>query len=103
MATQNSSSLISSVYKSRKIILELMLKQRYSIDDQVSDLLDDLLSTIPNPQRTQKVLNNIHIMIERFKQLREQFSTKDEFGNIDGVVVVTATYKPLIKHFRKFN
>ena len=77
-------------------------KQRYSIDDQVSDLLDDLLSTIPNPQRTQKVLNNIHIMIERFKQLREEFSVKDEYGNIDGIVVFTANYKPLINHFRNF-
>ena len=77
-------------------------KQRYSIDEQVSDLLDDLLSTIPNAQRTQKVLNNIHIIIERFKQLREHFSTKDEYGNIDGLIVYTANYKPLIKYFYEF-
>ena len=77
-------------------------KKRYSIDEQVSDLLDDLLSTIPNSQRTEKVLNNIHIMIERFKQLRERFSTKDEYGNIDGVVVFTAGYKPLINYFNNF-
>ena len=31
MTTQNSSSLIDSVYKSRKIILELMKKQGYKI------------------------------------------------------------------------
>lgn len=86
----------------RQLVDVVQSKQRYSIDEQVNDLLDDLLSTIPNPQRTQKVLNNIHIMIERFKQLREIYSTKDEFGNIDGVVVFTATYKPLIKYFRNF-
>ena len=42
--------------------------QRYSIEVQVADLLDELLSTIPNSQRTPRVLNNIHIVIERFKQ-----------------------------------
>jgi hypothetical protein len=51
--------------------------QRYSIETQVSDLLDELLSTVPNAQRTPRVLNNIHIMIERFKQLREYFSFFD--------------------------
>jgi hypothetical protein len=77
-------------------------KKRYSIDEQVSDLLDDLLSTIPNSQRTQRVLNNIHIIIERFKQLRENFSTKDQNGNIDGVLVVTSDFKPLVNYFSKF-
>jgi hypothetical protein len=77
-------------------------KQRYSIDEQVADLLDDLLSTVPNAQRTQKVLNNIHTIIERFKQLREHFSAKDEYGNIDGVLVLTADFKPLINYFHKF-
>ena len=33
MASQNLSSLISSIYNSRKIILELMEKQGYNIDD----------------------------------------------------------------------
>jgi hypothetical protein len=78
-------------------------KQRYSIDEQVADLLDDLLSTIPTAQRNRTVLNNIHIMIERFKQLRETFSTKDEYGNIDGVTIFMADYKPIISYFKKFN
>jgi len=77
-------------------------KQRYSIDEQVADLLDDLLSTVPNAQRTQKVLNNIHTIIERYKQLREHFSSKDEYGNINGILVFTADYKPLVKYFDKF-
>jgi hypothetical protein len=77
--------------------------QRYSIEVQVTDLLDDLLSTIPDSQRTPRVLNNIHIMIERFKQLRDFFSTKDQYGNIDGVEVKEATYKPLLKWLSKFN
>jgi len=76
--------------------------QRYSIEVQVSDLLDELLSTIPNAQRTPRVLNNIHIIIERFKQLREHFSNFDQYGNINSAVVVEATTKPLETYFRKF-
>jgi hypothetical protein len=73
--------------------------QRYSIETQVSDLLDELLSTIPNAQRTPRVLNNIHTMIERFKQLREHFSFYDNYGNVDGAMVKEANYKPLIRNY----
>ena len=76
--------------------------QRYSIETQVSDLLDELLSTIPNAQRTPKVLNNIHIMIERFKQLREHFSYFDQYGNVESALVKEATYKPLSAYFANF-
>ena len=54
-----------------------MKQQRYSIESQVTDMLDEFLSNVPDAQRTQKVLNNIHTMIERFKQLRENFSSFD--------------------------
>ena len=79
-----------------------MKSQRYSIETQVSDLLDELLSTIPNAQRTPRVLNNIHIMIERFKQLREHFSYFDQYGNIESAIVKEATYKPLSDYFANF-
>ena len=73
--------------------------QRYSIETQVSDLLDELLSTIPNAQRTPRVLNNIHTMIERFKQLREHFSFYDNYGNVEGFMIKEANYKPLIRNY----
>jgi hypothetical protein len=73
--------------------------QRYSIEAQVSDLLDELLSTVPNAQRTPKVLNNIHIMIERFKQLREEYSSFDEYGNVKSFYTKEATYKPIVKRY----
>jgi len=76
--------------------------QRYSIEVQLSDLLDELLSTIPNTQRTNKVLNNIHITIERFKQLRERFSTFDQYGFIESALVNESTYKPLKQYFKQF-
>jgi hypothetical protein len=76
--------------------------QRYSIEVQVSDLLDELLSTIPNSQRTRSVLNNIHIMIERFKQLREKYSLFDKYGVVESALVNESTYKPLTQYFKKF-
>jgi len=77
--------------------------ERYSIETQTNDLLDELLSTIPNAERTNRVLNNIHIIIERFVQLREQFSTFDEYGNVSGSVVYKPDYKPLLNFFNNFN
>jgi hypothetical protein len=76
--------------------------ERYSIESQTSDLLDELLSTVPNAQRTPRVLNNIHIMIERFKQLRENFSNFDKYGNVEGKLLKESTYKPLIEYFKNF-
>jgi hypothetical protein len=57
-------------------------EQRYSLEKQTGDLLDELLSTIPNLKRTDTVLNNIHTMIERFKQLRRKYSVFDKDGNL---------------------
>ena len=78
-------------------------RQRYSIEAQTSDLLDDMLSTIPNAQRTPRVLNNIHTMIERFKQLREKFSSFDEYGNVKSFTINEANYKPLVENLMNFN
>jgi hypothetical protein len=77
--------------------------KRYSIEQQVTDLLDDLLSTIPNAERTPRVLNNMHTMIERFKQLRQTFSTFDQYGSVEGSIVKGPSYKPLSKWLREFN
>jgi hypothetical protein len=77
-------------------------QQRFSIEMQSNDLLDEMLSTIPNVQRTASVLNNIHIMIERFKQLRQKFSAFDENGNIIGSLTKEAAYKPLVNELLHF-
>jgi len=70
-------------------------EKRYTIDAQVNDLMDELLSTIPNYQRTVSVLDNIHLLIERFKELRQTFSRFDEHGNAHSKMV-GATYKPIV-------
>ena len=77
--------------------------QRYSLETQVTDLLDELLSTIPTLQRTPRVLNDIHIQLERFKQLREKFSYYDQYGNVEGRLIKGANYKPLYDYFDKLN
>lgn len=76
---------------------------RYSIESQVSDLLDGMLSKYPISQRTRSVLNNIHLSIDRFKQLREMYSSFDEFNNITGPIIYGANYKPLEEYFDKFD
>jgi hypothetical protein len=76
---------------------------RYSIESQVSDLLDGMLSKYPIVQRTRSVLNNIHLTIDRFKQLRENYSSFDEFNNITGPIIYGATYKPLEDYFEHFD
>ena len=50
MATQNSSSLISSVYTSRKNILELMEKQGYNVDDYSHFSINEVNSMKQNNQ-----------------------------------------------------
>ncbi|MEI7489649.1 MAG: hypothetical protein WCJ72_19970, partial [Chryseobacterium sp.] len=62
-----------------------------------------LLSTIPSIQRTTSVLNNIHIMIERFKQLRLEFSNVDQYGNILSPIKKGVDWKPLQNDLLKFN
>lgn len=60
-------------------------QRRYGIETQMNDLMDEMLSTIPNAERTRNVLNRIHLLIERFKQLRAQFSQFDEGGNANKI------------------
>jgi hypothetical protein len=76
---------------------------RYSIESQESDLLNGMLSKYPISKRTRSVLNNIHLIIERFKQLRETYSSFDEFNNIVGPVIYGANYKPLENYFEHFD
>jgi hypothetical protein len=77
-------------------------EQRYDIDKQLDDLLDDMLSTIPNAKRTDAVKNNIHKMIQRFKQLRDNFSVFDEKGYALLPKAHGPNYKPLVGVMEKF-
>jgi hypothetical protein len=78
-------------------------EKRFAIDVQANDLLDEMLSTIPNIERTEKVLNKINIMINRFKELRKQYSVFNESGNIEGIIKKKEDYKPLVDKLYNFN
>ena len=73
-------------------------EKRYGLDLQVNDLTDELLSTIPNNKRTNLVMNRIHILVERFKELRNLYSSFDDNGNVTGKKIFGDLYKPIIQH-----
>jgi hypothetical protein len=77
-------------------------KYRYNIETQTSDLLEEMVSTIPNHKRTNNVLNSIHTMITRFLQLREISSTFDTNKNITGVIKHSAEDRPLAEYLSEF-
>lgn len=76
---------------------------RFGLEKQVNDMLDDMLSTIPNAQRTQTVLSSIHKMIDRFVELRKEFSVFDEQGNAGAPALHGPNYKPLVSQLMKLN
>jgi len=77
-------------------------KYRYNIETQTSDLLEEMISNIPNYKRTNSVLNSIHTMITRFLQLREISSTFDKNKNITGVIKRDAEDRPLAEYLANF-
>ena len=77
-------------------------ERKYSIEKQTSDMLDDLLSNIPNKKRTPEAINNIHKTIERYKQLRKEFSIYDSHDNILGSKTHGDDYKPLVDKLEDF-
>jgi len=77
--------------------------QRFGIDVQVNDMLDELLSNVPNSQRNRSVLDNIHLLIERYKQLRSMYSKFDKYDNVYDAKVLGISHKPLIEHIEKMD
>jgi hypothetical protein len=78
-------------------------KYRFNIESQTNDMLEEMISSIPNYKRTERVLNNIHIMISRFIQLREISSKFDENHNVIDKIEKTAEDRPLIDYLSNIN
>lgn len=73
-------------------------KIQYSIDAQMNFLLDDFLSMIPDDKRSKHVMRNIYIHLNRYKELREKYSTFDNFGHVNGFIKHDPKYyKPLVE------
>jgi hypothetical protein len=77
-------------------------KQQYNINVQTNDMLDELLSKIPENRRSFTIMNNIHTLIERFKQLREEYSSFDNYGNVIGSIIKDEKWRPLIQSLKTF-
>ena len=78
-------------------------QQKYGIEIQANDMMDELLSTIPDYKRTSDVKNNIYLLINRFKELRDKFSNFDDNGNVNGYVKNGPMWKPLIERLKNLN
>jgi len=78
-------------------------EKRFSIEVQVNDMMDELLSTIPNHLRSKSVLENIHKLIARFKELRNDFSIVDKNGTINDYKKYNSYYKPLVDRIHKID
>jgi hypothetical protein len=84
--------------------VELTEKQkRHGIETQVNDMLDELLSEYPSSNRTPAVLDNIHLLIQRFRELREAFSNFDSHGNVKNAKFMRFEHKPLADHIYKLD
>jgi hypothetical protein len=78
-------------------------QERFGIQTQTNDLLDELLAKIPTNKRNSTLLNKIHLIIERFKQLRTHFSDIDKNGNPIAPTIKTAAHKPLVNSLKNLN
>jgi hypothetical protein len=84
---------LPEIVQTMEVLPEL---QRFGLEAQINDLLDAFLSTIPDYKRTPMVLHRIYTHIQRFKELRETFSTFDPtFHSILGPK--KSNPKPLIR------
>ena len=75
-------------------------EQRYGIEIQTNNLLDELLSTIPSHLRTPPVMERVKRIISRFRELRAEYSIFDEYGNVQGSKNFNAAYKPLVEQLK---
>ena len=62
-----------------KYVEEVRYEMVFNIDTQLTSLMNELLSRIPNVQRTHQVTNDVHRLLDRFRELREQHSLMDSY------------------------
>ena len=75
---------------------------RYSLDNQLNDMLGELLNNYTFEQRTPEVLKRIHTIVDRYRQLHNKNSVNDKYGNIIGLTIpnITDQYKPIINYLK---
>ena len=78
-------------------------QQRFGIDKQTNDMLDEFLSKIPSAKRNQGNMNSIHKLIERYKELRQEFSQFDNNNNAISKKIKGDNHKPLVECLKAFS
>ena len=110
MATQNSSSIISSLYKSRKTVLQLMNNQGYSTEDYENFSINDVNSMFQNKQLDMllekkekesgdKINRKMYITYYLAKTLRPQSVQEiiDDLFNLEEVLTKDDTLMIIVK------
>ena len=70
-------------------------RKRYNINAQKDEILESMLSMIPTKSRTSSVMSDINTQIERYAQLRAEYSEFDKNGVVKSVLIRSHLYKPL--------
>ena len=68
---------------------------RYTLESQLNDMLESMVSAIPTNARTDERLSTIHQIIRRFAQLRGEYMAFDADHRVMGAIRPTATDRPL--------
>jgi len=110
MATNNSSSLISSIFKSRNILLELMDEQGYNITDNFEFSINEINSMFTNKQldmilekatenEKTKIKHKIYIRYYLVKTLRPQNIQEmiDDLYNVEEILTKEDTLYIIVK------
>ena len=110
MATQNSSSIISSLYTSRKTVLQLMKKQGYNTEDYENFSINDVNSMFQNKQLDMllekkekdlgdKINRKMYITYYLAKTLRPQSVQEiiDDLFNLEEVLTKDDTLMIIVK------
>ena len=77
-------------------------QQRYNIDTQTNDFLENMISKLTFAQKKPDILNNIQKNINRFIQLRREYSTYDMYGNIKTFKELPTNWHPLAENLETF-
>ena len=76
----------------------------YDVNTQMHELYDDLLFKIPDEKRTPKTMQSIYTHVQRFKELRENYSVFDDYHQVVGFIRRDAkNYKPLVQSLYHMN
>ena len=70
-------------------------EKRYTLDTQLNDYMDNILNNLKSEEKSETIINNINLELNRYKELRELYSEFDENNNPVIPNPKNEFYKPL--------